>query len=81
MGALYPIYTHLEETGRIRRGYFVEGLGGSQFALPGAVDRLRAERNDRLAVLAATDPANPYGSVLPWPEVEEARLPGATRWR
>ena len=41
--ALYPVFSHLEETGRVRRGYFVEGLGGSQFALPGAVDRLRTD--------------------------------------
>ena len=72
--ALYPVYSHLEETGRIRRGYFVEGLGGAQFALPGAVDRLRAEAHDHLVVLAATDPANPYGSVLAWPEVGDVRL-------
>jgi ATP-dependent Lhr-like helicase len=72
--ALYPVYSHLEETGRIRRGYFVEGLGGSQFALPGAVDRLRGETATGLNVLAATDPANPYGGVLPWPDVEDTRL-------
>ncbi|HJQ78059.1 MAG TPA: DEAD/DEAH box helicase [Acidimicrobiia bacterium] len=71
---LYPIYSHLEETGRIRRGYFVEGLGGSQFALPGAVDRLRSDPVPQLTVLAATDPANPYGGVLPWPDVEGTRL-------
>jgi ATP-dependent helicase Lhr and Lhr-like helicase len=71
---LYPVYGHLEETGRIRRGYFVEGLGGSQFALPGAVDRLRGELTTGLVVLAATDPANPYGGVLAWPEVEGTRL-------
>ncbi len=72
--ALYPVYSHLEETGRIRRGYFVEGLGGSQFALPGAVDRLRSEAPTGLTVAAATDPANPYGGVLPWPEVDDIRL-------
>jgi ATP-dependent helicase Lhr and Lhr-like helicase len=72
--ALYPVYTHLEETGRIRRGYFVEGLGGSQFALPGAVDRLRSETRTGVVVLAATDPANPYGGVLPWPDSDEIRL-------
>jgi ATP-dependent helicase Lhr and Lhr-like helicase len=71
---LYPVFARLEETGRIRRGYFVEGLGGSQFALPGAVDRLRSESPPALAVLAATDPANPYGGVLPWPEIDETRL-------
>lgn len=72
--ALYPVFSHLEDTGRIRRGYFVEGLGGSQFALPGAVDRLRAEPREGLAVLAATDPANPYGGVLPWPDTADTRL-------
>jgi ATP-dependent Lhr-like helicase len=72
--ALYPVFSHLEETGRVRRGYFVEGLGGSQFALPGAVDRLRMEPPRELTVLAATDPANPYGASLPWPDLEEGRL-------
>jgi ATP-dependent Lhr-like helicase len=67
--ALYPVLRAMEESGRIRRGYFVEGLGGSQFALPGAVDRLRAMRDSGGAIvaLAATDPANAYGSLLPWP--------------
>jgi len=62
----------MEESGRIRRGYFVEGLGGSQFALPGAVDRLRSVRESGggVVALAATDPANPYGTVLPWPETD-----------
>jgi ATP-dependent Lhr-like helicase len=73
--AVYPVLRALEEAGRIRRGYFVEGLGAAQFALAGAIDRLRAGR-DRAAdtgqtptvhVLAATDPANPYGAALPWP--------------
>jgi ATP-dependent Lhr-like helicase len=72
--ALYPVFSHLEESGRIRRGYFVEGLGGSQFALPGAVDRLRAESSPGLMVVAATDPANPYGGILPWPDIEDVRL-------
>ncbi|HEU4916715.1 MAG TPA: DEAD/DEAH box helicase [Acidimicrobiia bacterium] len=72
--ALYPVFSHLEETGRVRRGYFVEGLGGSQFALPGAVDRLRSDPPRELTVLAATDPANPYGAALPWPEIDEGRL-------
>ena len=72
--SLYPVFSHLEESGRIRRGYFVEGMGGSQFALPGAVDRLRGTSAGELVVLAATDPANPYGGVLPWPEVSDVRL-------
>ena len=71
---LYPVLNHLEETGRIRRGYFVEGLGGLQFALPGAVDRLRTpEHDDGVAILAAADPANPYGTLVPWPEQAEGR--------
>jgi ATP-dependent Lhr-like helicase len=69
---LYPVLRRMEETGRVRRGYFVAGLGAAQFAQPGAVDLLRGAREERdepLAVtLAATDPANPYGALLPWPE-------------
>ncbi len=68
---IYPVLRRLEETGRIRRGYFVAGLGAAQFASPGAVDLLRAERDPqaepRAVTLAATDPANPYGSLLAWP--------------
>ncbi len=75
--AVYPVLKAAEESGRARRGYFVEGLGAAQFALPGAVDRLRAESRPLDArgadeggalVLAATDPANPYGAALPWPD-------------
>src|SRR5437868_6317744 len=68
--SLYPVLRAMEESGRIRRGYFVEGLGGSQFALPGAVDRLRALREEGggIVALAATDPANAYGTLLAWPE-------------
>ncbi|HKW72035.1 MAG TPA: DEAD/DEAH box helicase [Candidatus Dormibacteraeota bacterium] len=68
--SLYPVLRAMEESGRIRRGYFVEGLGGSQFALPGAVDRLRSlrEAGGGVIALAATDPANAFGTVLPWPE-------------
>jgi ATP-dependent Lhr-like helicase len=69
--AVYPVLAGMEERGAARRGYFVEGLGAAQFALPGAVDRLRglAETSSSLAqVLAATDPANPYGAALPWPD-------------
>jgi ATP-dependent Lhr-like helicase len=68
---VYPVLRAMEESGRCRRGYFVAGLGGAQFALPGAVDRLRADRRDSSTgsiVLAATDPANAYGLSLPWPE-------------
>jgi len=77
--AVYPVLRAMEESGRIRRGYFVTGLGGAQFALPGAVDRLRAFRDGvpegfpGAVVLAATDPANPYGVALAWPETEGAR--------
>jgi ATP-dependent Lhr-like helicase len=99
--AAYPVLSAMEEAGQIRRGYFVEGLGGAQFAAPGAVDRLRAlqaaeearpaalessawqpavpggwrERPRRASgavVLAATDPANPYGAALPWPDRADA---------
>ncbi len=81
--AVYPVLKALEEAGRIRRGYFVAGLGGSQFAHPGALDRLRAVKesaaegpDDALeaAVLAATDPANPYGAALAWPSDAASRL-------
>jgi ATP-dependent Lhr-like helicase len=102
--AVYPVLRAMEETGQCRRGYFVEGLGAAQFALPGAVDRMRAmagdliaggtgdvarsggarsggardgdghgngaadpDRSARTAVLAAADPAQPYGAALPWP--------------
>ncbi|MBQ0900821.1 ATP-dependent helicase [Micromonospora sp. U21] len=75
--AVYPVLSALEERGAARRGYFVEGLGAAQFAVPGAVDRLRAlvepadgarARGGPATVLAATDPANPYGAALPWPD-------------
>jgi ATP-dependent Lhr-like helicase len=74
---VYPVLKAAEEAGRVRRGYFVDGLGAAQFALPGAVDRLRSEARvtetsaggvgGGAIVLAATDPANPYGGSLPWP--------------
>jgi ATP-dependent Lhr-like helicase len=77
--AVYPVLKALEEAGRIRRGYFVAGLGGLQFADPGALDRLRALREPDpdaplAVVLAAADPANPYGAALAWPKSEDARL-------
>ena len=95
---IYPVLRAMEEAGRIRRGYFVAGLGGAQFALPGAVDRLRTSRDEppRLQpgaqngarapfcapgraglVLAATDPANPFGLCLPWPVPGLKRVAGA----
>jgi ATP-dependent Lhr-like helicase len=105
--AVYPVLKAFEEAGRVRRGYFVEGLGAAQFAAVGAVDRMRAlaatrrpaeqplwqtpvpggwdaspygqrqrerddEKRDEVAVLAASDPANPYGAALPWPEPQGA---------
>jgi ATP-dependent helicase Lhr and Lhr-like helicase len=76
--SVYGVLKVLEDRGQVRRGYFVSGLGAAQFALPGAVDRLRSMRNrDDLAseeavpapiVLSATDPAQPYGATLPWPD-------------
>ncbi|HWH28899.1 MAG TPA: ATP-dependent helicase [Mycobacteriales bacterium] len=107
--AVYQVLKAFEEAGRVRRGYFVEGLGAAQFAAPGAVDRMRAlaatgtqpeeplwstpvpggwdaspatqrqrrRRDDaRAVVLAATDPANPYGAALPWPPQESGHRPG-----
>jgi ATP-dependent Lhr-like helicase len=84
---LYGELSNLETLGTARRGYFVEGLGGAQFALAAAVERLRTMRSDEPAgplVLAVTDPANPYGGTLPWPKREDvdssrrpARVPGA----
>jgi len=70
-GVVYPVLKGLEEAGRLRRGYFVAGLGATQFALPGALDLLRSLRTApddvEVAVLSATDPANPYGAALKWP--------------
>jgi len=112
-GAVYPVLRAMEETGQCRRGYFVEGLGGAQFALPGAVDRMRALAGDLVAattadpaspeagtgaafpagpslpgqtarheesrrplVLAAADPAQPYGAALSWPARPEEAATG-----
>ena len=72
--AIYTVMKTLEESGRIRRGYFAAGAGATQFALPAAVDLLRllgskAEpERPEIVSIAATDPANPYGSILPWPQ-------------
>jgi ATP-dependent Lhr-like helicase len=77
-GAVYGELKALEVLGLCRRGYFVEGLGGAQFALPGAVERLRELRpregaEPEALVLAAADPAQPYGAALPWPERSAGR--------
>jgi ATP-dependent Lhr-like helicase len=74
---VYRVLSELEDAGRTRRGYFIEGLGAAQFATPGAVDQLRAHAKkltdpqptdtSTITLLAATDPANPYGAALPWP--------------
>ena len=81
---VYPVLKALEERGDLRRGYFVEGLGAAQFALPGAVDRLRTSaatdfEADVVILLAATDTAQPFGASLPWPESDgrPARAAGA----
>ncbi len=84
-GAVYGELKSLETLGLCRRGYFVEGLGGAQFALGGAVERLREQRprdgeEEEPLVLAAADPAQPYGSLLPWPRrvgARAARVAGA----
>ena len=83
-GGYWPVYQELrklETLGTCRRGYFVEGLGGAQFALPGAVERLREKPAEgRALVLAAADPAQPYGAALPWPKragARAARVAGA----
>ncbi|HEY0442652.1 MAG TPA: hypothetical protein VGC90_00365, partial [Candidatus Limnocylindrales bacterium] len=77
--AVYPIFGALEESGRIRRGYFVEGLGAAQFAIAGAIERLRSVRDlagsaagRRVHLLAAADPANPYGAAIAWPRRGDA---------
>jgi ATP-dependent Lhr-like helicase len=88
-GAVYAVYREMEERGRVRRGYFIEGLGGAQFAVAGAVDRLRAMRREagaarsgdaRTMLLSAADPANPYGAALAWPrdEARHKRSPSRT---
>ena len=86
----YGVLKVLEERGQVRRGYFVAGLGAAQFSLPGAVDRLRSARDvpdpnlhpelvPAAVVLAATDPAQPYGAALDWPESDgrPSRVAGA----
>ncbi|NYD42172.1 ATP-dependent Lhr-like helicase [Nocardioides panaciterrulae] len=80
--AVYKVLSAFEESGRCRRGYFVDGLGAAQFGTAGAIDRLRtfSETGSRgrddgeptALALAATDPANPFGAALPWPENERS---------
>jgi ATP-dependent helicase Lhr and Lhr-like helicase len=88
VSGVYPELSRLETGGVARRGYFLEGLGGAQYALPGAVERLRARPGPGVeappAVLSAVDPAQPYGAALPWPKADEgsrsrrpARVAGA----
>ena len=91
---LYKVLREMEEQGKVRRGHFVDGLEGAQFAYAGAIDRLRGarqrtEERDRsvtledILVLAAMDPANPYGALIPWPQPDNSeqakprRVPGA----
>jgi ATP-dependent helicase Lhr and Lhr-like helicase len=78
--SLYAELGNLELLGTARRGYFVEGLGGAQFALPGAVERLRSlpYEDGSFQLLATTDPANPYGASLPWPKPATGRRPART---
>ena len=76
--AIYDVMKALEESGKIRRGYFAAELGATQFAMPAAVDLLRSLRvpasaeKPEMLMLAATDPANPYGSLMRWPSAPDA---------
>jgi ATP-dependent Lhr-like helicase len=84
-GPVYRVLKDLEEAGRVRRGWFCDGLSGAQFALPGALERLRAARleeapadgygSDQVRTLAAIDPANPYGALVPWPSAAGGTSP------
>jgi ATP-dependent helicase Lhr and Lhr-like helicase len=80
--AIYEVLKALEDSGRVRRGYFVEGLGAAQFVEPGVDERLRSEREPRARpgalLLASTDPASPWGLSLPWPKHEMPRPMRAT---
>ena len=79
---VYRPLSELETLGRCRRGYFLAGLGGAQFALPGAVERLRDLRDPdsdaTVVVLGAADPAQPFGAAVPWPKRGLARGPSRT---
>ena len=84
--AIYDVLKALEESGRIRRGYFAADLGATQFALPAAVDLLRSLRTPmqekhEVVILSATDPANPYGALLRWPDAPEADSNSSTMTR
>jgi len=85
--AVYKVLRAMEDSGRCRRGYVVEGLGGAQFAVPGAIDRLRAMSRvadgaaPQALLLAATDPAQPWGAALQWPTVVDAAEADRTRHR
>ena len=86
---LYKVLTAFEDAGRCQRGYFVESLGGAQFAVASTVDRLRTyldgvdpeRREYHAVVLAAADPANPYGAALPWPPTSRQRAPARPQGR
>ncbi len=81
--AVYQVFRSLEDGGRVRRGYFVSGVGAAQFALPPVLDLLRSLRDlpeePEVTVLAATDPANPYGTLLRWPPLDGAPARGPSR--
>jgi ATP-dependent Lhr-like helicase len=78
--AVYDVLKAMEDTGRVRRGYFVAGLGAAQFAMPAALDLLRSMRDapeePRSVILAATDPANPYGGIVKWPDTSSSGTSG-----
>src|SRR5207244_3459457 len=80
--AIYPVLKAMEESGRIRRGYFIAGLGATQFATAGAIDLLRGFRDEperpETLMLAATDPVNPYGALVKWPAAGLTRSVGAS---
>ena len=77
--AVYEVFKALEESGRIRRGYFATGVGAAQFALPAALEQLRLLRDPpdspEVVLLSAVDPANPYGALLKWPDALDASTP------
>jgi len=84
--AVYKVLRAMEDSGRCRRGYVVDGLGGAQFAIPGAIDRLRAESpaegaEPEAVLLAATDPAQPWGAALDWPAVTGSDVDGGAKHR